>query len=179
MCQDHPFHTLYNLYCLQTYQNAESNTQSQVTSQTLIDRSNAAKEVLGQLRASAIASRVKDVETVCTAYVQWATEAINKPTSKVEPSIPSKMKILTLFKLKVPVLTAHTEIDRTLRYDNCVWIERYYDKYSTAGGVNLPKISICYGSDGLEYKQLVCSDAMSPRSSHSLIFQCNSVQREG
>ena len=104
-------------------------------------------------------SRVRDIERVCAAYVEWANEPIEKPLGKSQkshPSIPSKMKILTLSKLKVPVLTARTEIDPTLQYNNCVWIERYSSKYNTAGGVNLPKISTCYGSDGMEYKQLVC-----------------------
>ncbi|KAJ2936959.1 hypothetical protein H1R20_g142, partial [Candolleomyces eurysporus] len=158
ICQEHPFHTLYHLYCLRTYQNAETNTQSQTTSQTLRDRSIAAEDVLGRLREdSAIGSRVRDVERICAAYVEWANEPIEKPSGKGQkshPSIPSKMKILTLSKLKVPVLTARTEIDPTLRYNDCVWIARYSSKYNTAGGVNLPKISTCYGSDGMEYKQL-------------------------
>jgi ataxia telangiectasia mutated family protein len=55
----------------------------------------------------------------------------------------------------VPVTTAYTPLDPTLKYDDCVWVARYEPTYATAGGVNLPKISVCLGSDGVSYKQLV------------------------
>jgi hypothetical protein len=53
------------------------------------------------------------------------------------------------------VVTVHTPLDHTLRYDNCIWIDRYESAFETAGGINLPKINICYGSNGEKYKQLV------------------------
>ena len=72
-------------------------------------------------------------------------------------SIPSEMAIVSLQKLKIPVLTADTKIDCTLKYQDIVSIERYSKTFDTAGGVNLPKICTCIGSDGQRYKQLVCS----------------------
>jgi hypothetical protein len=58
--------------------------------------------------------------------------------------------------LEIAVLTADQPVDSTGRYDHgVVGIARFGDTYSLAGGIHCPKILICYGTDGLEYKQLV------------------------
>jgi len=36
-----------------------------------------------------------------------------------------------------------------------VTVDRFVDTFETVGGVNLPKIVYCVGSDGQRYKQLV------------------------
>ena len=58
-------------------------------------------------------------------------------------------------EVKVPVTTERLPLDPTLKYEDCVWIERYPPQFETAGGINLPKISVCQGSNGQGYKQLV------------------------
>jgi ataxia telangiectasia mutated family protein len=44
-----------------------------------------------------------------------------------------------------------------------VTISRFSDTFSLAGGLNLPKIIECIGSDGQYYKQLVKGKSPTPR----------------
>ncbi|KAF7967952.1 hypothetical protein HWV62_32455 [Athelia sp. TMB] len=68
--------------------------------------------------------------------------------------VPDNLDLLKIKNLQVPVVTAKTPVDPTMRYDRCVWIKGFDDKFVTAGGVNLPKISVCIGEDNSKYKQL-------------------------
>jgi len=77
--------------------------------------------------------------------------------------IPEELRIRKVQKVQVPVVSVDTPLDYTLRYDNCVWIERYEDTFEPAGGLNVPKISICHGSDGEKYKQLVSVPIVNTR----------------
>jgi len=54
----------------------------------------------------------------------------------------------------VPVMTFHTPLDPSMQYKDCIWIDHFETTFKTAGGVNLPKITACIGSDGEKYKQL-------------------------
>jgi len=59
--------------------------------------------------------------------------------------------------LKVPIMTAHTPLDATLRYDDCIWVTKFEDWFKIASGNASPKINTCLGSDGKSYTQLVCT----------------------
>ena len=56
---------------------------------------------------------------------------------------------------KVAVVTQKLQVDRTCRYNNTVGIDKFGDSFKTAGGVNLPKILDCTGTDGQVYTQLI------------------------
>lgn len=161
MCYEHPFHSLYQVYCLQPEQSSSSRRQSDRVAppSTQTDRSAAASDVFDRLRAEGTSGgRVRDVEQLCTACLQWAKYPIksaSKYRGKIEFKLPDGILIGKISNMRVPVMTHHTPLDPTLRYDNCPWIDHYESTFTTAGGINLPKISNCYGSDGVKYKQLV------------------------
>ena len=46
-------------------------------------------------------------------------------------------------------------MDPSCRYDRLVTIERFDSHFQLAGGVNLPKVLSCIGSDGKRRRQLV------------------------
>jgi len=108
--------------------------------------------------------RVLDIEKACKAYLSWAKFAIKghpvfdpaQRRSGKEKIIPEDQPIMRLRQVPVPVVTARTPLDPTLEYKNVVEIVSYEKRFELAGGVNLPKICICLGSDGNKYKQLVC-----------------------
>jgi len=171
MCQEHPFHTLYQVYCISDHSpSPDIRRQSGRFSQsTQTERGTSASEILDRLRSdSSTGPRVRDVELLCEACLEFATFPIAKDNNYSSVplggfQIPHGLKILKInaSKLKVPVATMHTALDPTLKYENCVWINAYEPKFVTAGGINRPKIGICKGSDGKDYKQLV-----RKRSSH-------------
>lgn len=171
MCQEHPFHSLYQVYCLQpdVGRSVESGRRQSgrhstpTTPSTQTERGAAATDIFNRLKGEDISGRrVRDIELLCNASIQWAKFPITKDKRyKQQPKkppgfpVPDNLTISRLSNLKVPVSTCHTPIDPTMKYDDCVWLDHYDKSFSTVGGLNLPKITTCYGSDGLKYKQLV------------------------
>jgi ataxia telangiectasia mutated family protein len=165
MCREHPFHSLYQVYCLRpspgvTHGGRRSSARLDVDiplSQG--ERAAAAADIFDRLRADPSSNQqVIDIEKVCDACLQWAKRPIKGSVEKGRTGpyeIPSDMAILKLNEVRVPVLTVSTPVDPTLQYQNCIWINRYERTFDTAGGVNIPKICYCRGSDGAKYKQLV------------------------
>ncbi len=47
------------------------------------------------------------------------------------------------------------QVESSCEYNNLNYIHRFEDTFKLAGGINLPKIINCIGSDGRKYKQLV------------------------
>lgn len=169
MCQEHPFHSLYQVYCIRPEKSGRSSSSRRLSSrheptlsQAQLDRSSAASDIFDRLLSDPrYSTRVKAIKQVCDASIEWAkypakdNRAINKVKGLLH--IPDNLTIRRLCDVQVPVVTSHPAIDATLKYDHCVWISHYDPTFTTAGGINLPKISTCYGSNGEKYKQLVSS----------------------
>lgn len=169
MCCEHPFHSLYQVYALQSGSLSPSSSSRRRSSgigsepMSQLDRAAAASDIFQQLHNTPGSSaKVRDVKRLCDAYLEWAKypikgdARISEKKKKKEPlPIPSNLTIRKISDLRVPVTTIHTPLDPTMRYEDCVWIQGYSPNFDTAGGINLPKISYCHGSDGNQYKQLV------------------------
>ncbi|KAJ7180682.1 hypothetical protein C8R46DRAFT_985700 [Mycena filopes] len=175
MCIDHPFHSLYQVYCLMPYsepaapptdrrQSSRHSTPNlSPPNKQASARSEAASAIFDRLRGDPkCASRIKDVELVASACLAWAKFPIIKKhkaekesgtLAKTNP-IPLHLAIRNILNIQVPVLTCPPALDPTCKYDNCVFINKFETSYETAGGVNLPKVCKCLGSDGARYKQL-------------------------
>ncbi|KAH9479387.1 Serine/threonine-protein kinase TEL1 [Psilocybe cubensis] len=164
MCREHPFHSLYQVYCSADHIPPDFNRRqsgrgsSQTTQSTQTERGAAASNILNRLRDDPITGqRVRDVEQICDAIVEWAVFPISKKDAyknKASYDVPSAMKILRIQNMKVPVSTARIPVDPSMKYDNCAWLKCYSRTFSTAGGVNLPKICKCQDMEGRAYKQL-------------------------
>lgn len=61
------------------------------------------------------------------------------------------------------------QVDPSGKYENLVTIRSFKPEFRLAGGLNLPKIIDCIGSDGKERRQLV--KVSNPMSSTSFISQ--------
>ena len=164
MCKEHPFHSLYQVYCLKSdHAGVQTNRRRSTRHESSPrDRAAAAISIFDQLRSDDSVSRIVcDVERVSDACLEWAKHPIKhiygNRSQKLKPpfTVPETMAIRNLNPSKVPVITVDIPLDPSLKYTDCVWILRFEATFSTAGGVNLPKITVCIGSDGLKYKQLV------------------------
>ncbi|KAJ6518821.1 hypothetical protein C8R45DRAFT_1116532, partial [Mycena sanguinolenta] len=180
MCLDHPFHSLYQVYGLLPYipqpavpaekegrrqsgrHNTPGATPPPLNAQAAA-RSEAASGIFARLRADPHSEkRVRDVELVASACLAWAKFPIRgspldtkgRPKGQKQTPIPAEQPIRNLANVKVPVLTCPPPLDPSLKYENCVWIDKYEPNFETAGGINLPKICRCVGSDSARYKQL-------------------------
>lgn len=157
MCQEHPFHTLYQLFSIRSEFSDDNNRPRRSQAPTSAERAATAKEIFDKVKE--VNPVANDVLKICWACLEWAKFPIKGKSEFAgsNPQVPQSVKIMKVREPRVPVITYHTPIDNTLRYDNCVWIDRYEQNFKTAGGVNLPKISVCLGTDGNGYTQLVRS----------------------
>lgn len=158
MCQDHPFHSLYQVFCLKPSDQPATRHSGRFRV-TQSDRETAAIEIFDRLRNDPnISERVRDVERLSNICVGWANFPLKHNAvyrNKGRHTVPSGSPLLALRNLKVPVLTYHTPLDHTTKYDQCIWIQKYNNVFETVGGKSVPKANECFGSDGLRYKQLV------------------------
>ncbi|KAG6810767.1 hypothetical protein H0H92_010424 [Tricholoma furcatifolium] len=161
MCREHPFHILYQVYCLQPPDpppasgGRRQSQQHQPTplSPLQMGRATAAGEIFNRLRAdSAVSQHLRDVEQLCAACLEWAKAKME--TGQRTISLSSVYKLSKISNMRVPVITHNTPVDPSMKYTDCPWIDHYEVKWSYAGGKNTPKIGICLGSDGIKYKQL-------------------------
>lgn len=168
MCQEHPFHSLYQVYCIRPERSGQlssrrlSSRHEPTLLQAQLERFSAASDIFDRLLSDPrYSSRVKAIEQVCDAFVEWAKYPIkdNRAVKKVNGSlhIPDNLMIRRLRDIQVPVVTSHPAIDATLKYDHCVWISHYDTTFTKPGGITVPKLSICYGSNGENFRQLVSS----------------------
>ncbi|PIL25206.1 hypothetical protein GSI_13095 [Ganoderma sinense ZZ0214-1] len=168
MGSEHPFHSLFPLYCLKGDRpppkvsgiSRRHSVRQGTPGASQLERVAAVSDVFDKLRSDPGAGeRVKAVEHVCDASLEWAKYPIKHLFGKGKQtprslSVPEQVLIRKLKNVRVPVITATTPIDPTTEYRNCVWISYFDEVYTTAGGINLPKIIKCRGSDGKFYKQL-------------------------
>jgi ataxia telangiectasia mutated family protein len=168
LCSDHPFHSLYQVYALASPRSTTtvattSRRQSRsvaTDTQSQNGRDKAARAILDQLQQDPrVGKRVAQFVRLCDACLQWAKYSLRQDKALKESkskTVPTHLELAKLNNLDVPVSTAYTPIDLACRYeDTIVRVQRYGSKFSTAGGINLPKISDCIGDDGERYKQLV------------------------
>ncbi len=171
----HIFHTFYQLFALEhgsddgrtsssnsSLRNSQRGQQQDVPHEP---REMQARILLGKLRANPkIMERVENLTRVSEAYLQWAKLKLDKDMIQSEMAIPRGMMIGQLRDVKVPIATDYLAPDPRGRYDNFVSLQSYEMRYRTAGGINLPKINQCRGSDGQLRTQLVGTSIILPSS---------------
>lgn len=163
MCAEHPFHSLYQVYCLQPPPTPHTRHSGRLSTSPsdLSDRSLAAKQIFDKLRSEQRTKKtLQDVEALCLACVEWADHPIKgkaqyKSGAGKDYSVPAGLLLLKISNLKVPVITGRTPVEPSMQYQHCTTIVGYDKRFQIVGGINVPKIINCQGSDGLGYKQLV------------------------
>ncbi|OCT57599.1 hypothetical protein XELAEV_18003301mg [Xenopus laevis] len=166
---DHPHHTLFIILAL-----ANANKDDQLMKVEAVKRSrltkNAPKQISQLDKERMEAARhivdtikkrrtdmVRDVERLCDAYITLANMDANQWKSQRNAiPIPSDQPITKLNKLHdVVIPTMEIKVDPSGEYENLVTIVSFKPEFRLAGGLNLPKIIDCVGSDGKERRQLV------------------------
>lgn len=155
LCKEHPFHSLYQLYALWK----GDGKSASLTNDRAKARRQAAHSILSQLRGQTReGARLAQVQQICEAYLEWAVYPIPQPSSgapKEKPTIPRTVKLLSIKAPNIPIPTVPLSVDPTSEYKGIVGIQGYFSRYTTSGGLNLPKINDCKGTDGQHYRQVV------------------------
>ncbi|PWN20280.1 hypothetical protein BCV69DRAFT_283157 [Microstroma glucosiphilum] len=174
MCSFHPFHCLYAIFALRKADldqsgasPAKSSKRAGTPQSSQRSRGAAAHDLWNKVKAtSPHKSRVAQLEKVCFAYVDWAELDLKTSMPSLftksgsiasgKHNVPTAMRhgIHSLHNVQAPVATAEIAVDPSSEYRDIPTIARYSTQFETAGGLHLPKITECIGSDGKRYKQL-------------------------
>uniref|UniRef100_A0A671SGL5 non-specific serine/threonine protein kinase n=1 Tax=Sinocyclocheilus anshuiensis TaxID=1608454 RepID=A0A671SGL5_9TELE len=160
ICQsslDHPHHTLFIILALVNANKDETFSHSRSSKSTArqpspldLERANVARKIIDVVRKKR-AKMVKDIEMLCNAYITLAY----MDASQAIP-IPPEQPIMQIKDLDdVIIPTMDIKVDPSGRYEDLVTISSFKPHFHLAGGVNLPKIIDCVGSDGKSRRQLV------------------------
>ncbi|KAM3935269.1 serine-protein kinase ATM-like [Leptodactylus fuscus] len=188
---DHPYHTLFIILALANANKDDLLLKSEVAkrgrltknapkkiSQTDEDRMEAACNIVNTIKKQR-PHMVRDVERLCDAYIILANmDASNWKNQRKGIPIPSDQPITKLSNLKdVVIPTMELKVDPSGKYENLVTITSFKPEFRLAGGLNLPKIIDCVGSDGKERRQLVKGrDDLRQDAVMQQVFQmCNTL----
>ncbi|KAH3729489.1 hypothetical protein DPMN_055461, partial [Dreissena polymorpha] len=168
-CVTHPHHTLF---CVLALANANRDTEllqqgkakkgklSKSQPEICMEegRVSAAKALVERLRKDKrVGGVVKDMETLCDAYIQlanWNVTQYAKQTTAIP--LPDALWIAKVKDLKnVPIPTKEIKVDPSGEYKDIPYILKFDAHFKLAGGINLPKIITCISSDGSSSRQLV------------------------
>ncbi|XP_076184293.1 serine-protein kinase ATM isoform X3 [Aptenodytes patagonicus] len=193
---DHPHHTLFIILALANANKDELLTKPDAKrrnkliknapkeiSQLDVDRMEAARNIINIVRKRR-ARMVRDIEALCDAYITLANvDATPWKSQRITEgiSIPADQPIIKLKNLEdVVVPTMEIKVDPTGRYENLVTIRSFKPEFRLAGGLNLPKIIDCVGSDGKERRQLVKGrDDLRQDAVMQQVFQmCNTLLQQ-
>ena len=103
---------------------------------------------------------IKALELLSDSYIELAYHDAKKQISKKQntPHLPlppasGLLKYKPSHAVAMPTLTI--PIDPACRYDNIVCIVEFDSSYRVEGGINMPKVLSCLGSDGIQRRQLL------------------------
>ncbi|XP_073095404.1 serine-protein kinase ATM isoform X2 [Manis javanica] len=188
---DHPYHTLFIILALANANKDEFLTKPEAAKRSRItknapkqssqldeDRMEAAHRIIRTIR-SRRPQMVRSVEALCDAYIMLANlDATHWKTQRKGINIPADQPITKLKNLEdVVIPTMEIKVDPTGEYGNLVTIQSFKTEFRLAGGLNLPKIIDCLGSDGKERRQLVKGrDDLRQDAVMQQVFQlCNTL----
>uniref|UniRef100_A0A669EAW1 non-specific serine/threonine protein kinase n=1 Tax=Oreochromis niloticus TaxID=8128 RepID=A0A669EAW1_ORENI len=159
----HPHHTLFIIFALVNANKDEnfcrsrqSKSATRQLSQFDLERSDVARKIIASVRKKR-GEMIRGIERLCDAYITLAyMDASRHKTEKKAIPIPADQPIMQIRDLEeVTIPTMEIKVDPSGAYENLVTVRSFMPHYHLAGGVNLPKIIDCVGSDGKSRRQLV------------------------
>ncbi|XP_056139019.1 serine-protein kinase ATM [Lampris incognitus] len=162
---EHPHHTLFIILALVNANKDEtvSKTAARLSKSALqqpspldLDRSEVARNIINIIKKKR-GIMVRGLERLCDAYITLAyMDTSRHKNDKNAIPIPADQPITKIKDMEdVIIPTMEVKVDPSGHYHNLVTIRSFKPHYYLAGGVNLPKIIDCVGSDGKNRKQLV------------------------
>ncbi len=168
---EHPYHVLPILLAFSNshkdllYTNSTSkskaNTNDAQTAKFLMteDRVNTANYLLNLIKQNLKLKEITEsTQFVCEAYIELANTVVDGKNKDNSIIFPKHLSINKIKNLKLAHVLTHTmPININGNYDpnRLVHICKFENTFRLANGINLPKIIICWGSDGIARKELV------------------------
>uniref|UniRef100_A0AAY5EVM8 non-specific serine/threonine protein kinase n=1 Tax=Electrophorus electricus TaxID=8005 RepID=A0AAY5EVM8_ELEEL len=172
---DHPHHTLFIIFALVNANKDENFSRSRLS------KSSSRQPSPLDLDKAAL---IWGMETLCSAYITLAyMDASRYKTEKKAIPIPADQPIMQIKDIEaVTIPTMEIRVDPSGTYEDVVTVRCFSPNFHLAGGVNLPKIIDCMGSDGRSRRQLVKGqdDLRQDAVMQQVFHMCSSLlQRNG
>eukprot|EP01063_Lacrimia_lanifica_P003407 TRINITY_DN11822_c0_g2_i1.p1 TRINITY_DN11822_c0_g2~~TRINITY_DN11822_c0_g2_i1.p1 ORF type:complete len:1549 (+),score=539.65 TRINITY_DN11822_c0_g2_i1:223-4647(+) len=155
----HPHHVLYHVSALANGDYLPDGTRFKEVFIADASKVSAATAILKRVgKSKSTGPLLAEMQRVVAAYIEFAFHPINKKEHVDGASIalPQGCKLRGLRDLKHAVVTSYdVPVDPGGDYSTVPRIVGFDASFTTAGGINLPKIIKCLGSDGVWHKQLV------------------------
>ncbi|KAM4628418.1 serine-protein kinase ATM [Polymixia lowei] len=158
---EHPHHTLFIILALVNANKDDNFSTSRLSKSAPhqpidLERSDVARKIITGIRNKKC-EMIRGIERLCDAYITLAyMDASRHKNEKKAIPIPADQPIMQIKDLDdVIIPTMEIKVDPSGSYDDVVTLRSFKPYYHLAGGVNLPKIIDCVGSDGRSRKQLV------------------------
>jgi ataxia telangiectasia mutated family protein len=164
ICVDHPYHGMHQIFAIQM--KVGSITREDVVrskDEAAKSRQRAAAGIASMLgndrRSRAYWTTIFKSDELYHHLAMFKNTADNRqgleiPLSKYDES---KALVKKIPELNVPPATLQIEIRSNCDYSDLPKIAKFKEKMSIANGLSAPKVITALGTDGLPYKQLVCS----------------------
>jgi ataxia telangiectasia mutated family protein len=174
---DHPHHVLYQLFALRNGDRVSDDHRGKSRFLVDQDKTKAASKMIETLKQKKLKNLIVQMEKLIGSYIELAFLDVSakKKEAKSHPLIST---IKDQKGLIVPVATLSLPVDPSCKYQvECRFsfailffcelivlyflfqdvptIQSFEPNFSLVGGLNLPKLIVCNGSDGRQYKQLV------------------------
>lgn len=143
--ENHPYHVLPILFAhLNAYKDDQLVNNDD-------DRLKAARFLIGNLKKHHL-EIASSIETLFDAYIELANLSID-PKKNKSGSYQVPKKLISIKNCYIA--TKNIRISKNCDYSNIEKVVKFEPYFSLAGGVNLPKIITCIGTDGIKRRQLV------------------------
>ena len=168
---DYPHHSLPHIIALyngsetsidegQQQESKTRGTSSASEAAKVSAKSQAIQKIVKRLaRDEELRLIVTNVDYMFKTYIQVANLSIRAdPKKKGDTAyrFDRKMAIVQFeANTKVGVITREQPAEKPRDYSNIVYVEGFDSDYKLPGGINVPKVVECRGSDGNKYRQLV------------------------
>lgn len=183
IASDHPFHVVYQLFTLRdSHQkptpikelHAVHGTEKRYTNRrkSLVGGDVSGRTPAGQAAAQIIervakssgnGARVKRMEKYIDDAMDWCTIGLKKEKCEKVPGttamfqIPKYVPLAKIRDLDLPIPTHGLAVDPTCAYgpSSYVNVKSFKPTFQYLGGQSRPKLTVCIGSDGVEYPAFV------------------------
>jgi hypothetical protein len=157
----HPHHSLYQMLALRAAGNSPTGSKRKlvISGSKQERRAAAAGQLISKARSTSkiLNQLFCDTEKLWLAYTEMALVQLPQDTSTtISHPYEINWAIRRVSNLCCPVPTKTIPVDPSEKYSDLVTVSKFSNEgYRVIGGINLPKIVECQGSDGLRYRQLV------------------------
>ena len=158
LSKHHPHHVIYHISGLAHGDVIPSGQRYKEVFKADAAKVQAAKSLLKSLQKSkTLHGPVSELHTVIKSYMLLAFLPVAKEDGDGRRvTIPDKVGIQLLRDMSHTIVTSvDVPVNAAADYSNAPKIKEFDSHFTTAGGINLPKIIRCLGTDGKWHKQLV------------------------